>query len=78
VHEGLVLATHFEGVAKVMVALGVGLPLDRHHSAAVGCGLCVGLGLLTRLGAMALGLFCLATATLFHTNFANQNELLHF
>ena len=27
---------------------------------------------------MALGLFCLATATLFHTNFANQNKLLHF
>ena len=25
-----------------------------------------------------LGLFCLATATLFHANFANRNELLHF
>ncbi|RVB82165.1 DoxX family protein, partial [Mesorhizobium sp. M7A.F.Ca.AU.002.04.1.1] len=32
---------------------------------------------LTRLGAVALGLFCLATAALFHTNFASQNELLH-
>ena len=31
-----------------------------------------------RLGAAALGLFCLATAILFHTNFANRNELLHF
>ena len=26
----------------------------------------------------ALGLFCLATAILFHTNFASRNELLHF
>jgi putative oxidoreductase len=25
-----------------------------------------------------LGFFCLATALLFHTNFASQNELLHF
>ena len=25
-----------------------------------------------------MGLFCLATAILFHTNFANRNELLHF
>jgi putative oxidoreductase len=31
-----------------------------------------------RLGAAALGLFCLATAILFHNNFANRIELLHF
>ena len=28
--------------------------------------------------ALALGLFCLATAMLFHTNFAIRNELLYF
>ena len=44
----------------------------------IAAGLYVSLGLLTRLGAVALGLFCLATAVLFHTNFASQNELLHF
>ncbi|MGO7815615.1 hypothetical protein ACC674_39605, partial [Rhizobium ruizarguesonis] len=33
---------------------------------------------LTRLGALALALCCLATALLLHTNFASQNELLHF
>jgi putative oxidoreductase len=27
---------------------------------------------------VALSLFCLATAFLFHTNFAVRNELLHF
>lgn len=36
------------------------------------------LGVLARLGAVALGLFCLMTASLFHTDFASQNELLHF
>ena len=41
-------------------------------------GLSVAAGLLSRLGSVALGLFCLATAFLFHTNFASQNELLHF
>jgi len=79
VHEGLELATHFEGSAKAMAALGVSLPLLAATIALqLGAGLSVGLGLLTRLGAVALGLFCLATAALFHTNFASQNELLHF
>ncbi|WP_095091243.1 DoxX family protein [Mesorhizobium sophorae] len=78
-HEGLTLATHFDGAAKAMAALGVSLPLFVATVALqLGAGLSVGLGLLTRLGAIGLGLFCLATATLFHTNFANQNELLHF
>jgi putative oxidoreductase len=79
VHEGVVLATHFDGGAKAMAALGVGMPLLVATIALqLAAGLSVGLGLLTRLGAVLLGLFCLATAALFHTNFANQNELLHF
>lgn len=79
VHEGLVLATHFDGAAKAMAALGVGVPLlVATIVLQLAAGLSVGLGLLTRLGAALLGLFCLATAALFHTNFANQNELLHF
>ncbi|TGS85478.1 DoxX family protein, partial [bacterium M00.F.Ca.ET.177.01.1.1] len=44
----------------------------------LGAGLSVAVGILTRLGAIGLGLFCLTTASLFHTNFASQNELLHF
>ncbi|ANM06001.1 DoxX family protein [Rhizobium phaseoli] len=44
----------------------------------IGAGLCVATGFLSRLGALALALFCLATAFLFHTNLASQNELLHF
>ncbi|TIT33345.1 MAG: DoxX family protein [Mesorhizobium sp.] len=78
-HEGATLASHFEGAAKAMAALGVGLPLFIATVALqLGAGLSVATGLLTRLGAIGLGLFCLATAMLFHTNFASQNELLHF
>ena len=79
VHEGAVLLLHFDATVKTMAALGIGLPLVLATIALqLGAGLSIGLGLLTRLGAIGLGLFCLATATLFHTNFANHNELLHF
>jgi putative oxidoreductase len=79
VHEGLQLATHFEGAQKAMAALGVGTPLLLATIALqLGAGLSVALGVLARLGALGLGLFCLMTAGLFHSNFASQNELLHF
>lgn len=78
-HEGVTLATHFDGAAKAMAAQGVGLPLFVTTIALqLGAGLSVATGVLTRLGAIGLGLFCLATATLFHTNFASQTELLNF
>ena len=79
VHEGAALAVDFEGTVKAMATLGIGLPLVVATIALqLGAGLSVGLGLQARIGAVLLGLFCLATAALFHTNFANQNELLHF
>ncbi|NUS18731.1 MAG: DoxX family protein [Mesorhizobium sp.] len=79
VHEGLQLATHFEGAQKAMAALGVGTPLlIATILLQLGAGLSVALGILARLGAIGLGLFCLMTASLFHTNFVSQNELLHF
>lgn len=78
-HEGLTLATHFDAAAKAMAALGISLPLFVATVALqLGAGLSIASGLLTRLGAIGLGLFCLATALLFHTNLASQNELLHF
>lgn len=79
VHEGGTLALHFGATVRAMATLGIGLPLTIATVALqLGAGLAVALGLSTRLGAGALGLFCLATAALFHTNFAIQNELLHF
>ncbi|MGH6641081.1 MAG: DoxX family protein, partial [Bradyrhizobium sp.] len=40
-------------------------------------GVSIAAGWYARCGALALGLFCLATAVLFHSNFAIRNELLH-
>jgi putative oxidoreductase len=79
VHEGLALTLHFGRIVQTMAQLGISLPLVIAVIALqIGAGLSIGLGFLTRFGGIALGLFCLATATMFHTNFANQNELLHF
>ncbi|WP_054308384.1 DoxX family protein [Mesorhizobium sp. 1M-11] len=79
VHEGFALALNFAGTVNAMAQLGIGAPLVVATIALqIAAGLSVALGLLTRLGAVALGLFCVATAALFHTNFANHNELLHF
>ncbi len=78
-HEGFVLALNFDATVKAMAQQGIGLPIVLAVIALqITAGLSVSLGLLARLGAFALGLFCLATAALFHTNFASQNELLHF
>jgi putative oxidoreductase len=78
-HEGITLLTHFGSTVKAMAAVGIGPPLVVAVIALqLGAGFSVALGFLARLGAAALGLFCLATAMLFHQDFANQNELLHF
>ncbi len=44
----------------------------------VGGGLCFLLGYRTRLVSILIALFTLATALSFHTNFADQNTMIHF
>ena len=79
VHEGAFLSTNFDAAAVGMAKLGVpGLALVATIVLQLAAGTAITLGLLTRLGAGALALFCFATAVLFHTNFAIRNELLHF
>jgi putative oxidoreductase len=79
VHEGYMLVTHFGGGAAYMAKQGVTRPLFVMVIALqLGAGLALVVGLLTRLGALGLGLFCLMTAFIFHTNLGDQNELLHF
>ena len=79
VHEGASLATNFDaasaGMAKMGVPAAVLIPTIALQLIA---GLAIAVGWHARLGAAALGLFCVATAILFHNNFANRNELLHF
>lgn len=78
-HEGSSLAANITATVDAFAALGLSAPVALAVIALqIGGGLSVATGLFSRLGAVALGLFCLATAFLFHTNFASQNELLHF
>lgn len=44
----------------------------------VGGGLSLLLGYWTRAGAMALILFMIPTTLIFHTNFGDQNQMIHF
>jgi putative oxidoreductase len=79
VHEGVFLITNFAVASAGMAKSGVPAPA---LAATIGlqlvAGMAIAVGWHARLGAAALGLFCVATAILFHTNFANRNELLHF
>jgi putative oxidoreductase len=78
-HEGLSLAANITGTIETFAALGLSAPVAIAVIVLqIGGGLSVAMGLLSRFGAVALGLFCLATAFLFHTNFESQNEMLHF
>jgi putative oxidoreductase len=78
-HEGITLAIHSDNTVKAMSTAGISAPLVVAVIALQLCaGLSIALGILPRVGAVLLGLFCLSTAMLFHTNFANHNELLHF
>ncbi|MBB3915304.1 DoxX family protein [Rhizobium fabae] len=78
-HEGSTLAADIAATIDTFATLGLSAPVALAVIALqIGAGFSVAVGFLSRLGALALGLFCLATAFLFHTNFASQNELLHF
>lgn len=79
VHEGVSLATNFDAAAVGMAKIGVSrYLLVATVALQLIAGTAIAAGWYARAGAAALGLFCLATAILFHTNFANRNELLHF
>jgi putative oxidoreductase len=78
-HEGVYLTMNFGNAAAGMAKLGVpGPALVAVIALQLLAGLAVAAGWNARCGAAALGLFCLATAVLFHTHFAIRNELLHF
>jgi putative oxidoreductase len=77
-----------EGVAKLQAyglatryaeAFGVpALLLPGAIAVELGCGLLVLLGWHTRLAALALAVFCVAIAVIFHTKFGDRNQALHF
>src|SRR5262245_1475163 len=79
VHEGVFLVANFAAASTSMAEVGVPAPaLIATIALQLGAGIAIAVGWHARPGAAALGLFCLATAILFHTDFANRDELLHF
>jgi putative oxidoreductase len=78
-HEGAYLVMNFDSASAGMARIGVSTYLlVATIILQLAAGTAIAAGWYSRAGAAALGLFCLATAILFHTNFANRNELLHF
>jgi putative oxidoreductase len=66
---------------EMIGAAGLPLPPLAYAVAVVvelGGGLLLIAGFQTRQVAIALALFCLATAVSFHSNFADQNQMIHF
>jgi putative oxidoreductase len=79
VHEGAFLTINFDLASAGMTKMGVpAFLLIPTIALQLVAGIAIAAGWYARAGAAALGLFCLATAILFHTDLANRNELLHF
>ena len=78
-HEGVFLLANYGASSAAMAKMGApAFALGPVIALQLAAGFSIALGCHTRYGALALGLFCLATAMLFHTNFPIRNELLHF
>jgi putative oxidoreductase len=79
IHEAITLSTGFAAAAAAMSKVGVpAYAMALTIALQLGAGLLLALGWHTRLGALSLALFCLATAFGFHSDFTTRNELLHF
>jgi putative oxidoreductase len=78
-HEGVSLLGNYEGAAAYMQKSGVpSLLLPAVIALQLGGGLLIAAGIMTRLTALLFAAFCLLTAILFHWQFADHNQLLHF
>jgi putative oxidoreductase len=74
VHEGVFLVENFDAAKLGVLAFALIATIALQLVA----GIAIAVGWHAQLGATGLGLFCLATAMLFHTNFAIRNEVLQF
>jgi putative oxidoreductase len=79
VAEALSKLSAYGAAARYMTAFGVpGQLLPLVIAVELGGGLLILVGWHTRIAAVALAGFCAAAAVLFHTTFADHNQLLHF
>jgi putative oxidoreductase len=78
-HEAHAKLTGYTGAVAYMEAFGVpGALLPLAIAVELGAGLLILVGFQTRIAALILAAFCVATSLLFHTKFGVRNELLHF
>ena len=78
-HEAWSKLAAYSAAVAYMQAFGVpGQLLPLAIATEMGCGVLILLGYQTRLAALVLAAFCVATAVLFHAKFGVRNELLHF
>ena len=78
-HEAWSKLTGYPAALVYMQAFGVpGLLLPFAIALELGCGVLIVGGYHTRIAALLLAGFCLATAVLFHGRLGDRNQLLHF
>ncbi len=78
-HEAWAKLTAYGAAVSYMEAFGLpGWLLPFAIAVELGGGVMVLAGYYTRPAALALALFCIATAVLFHNKFGVRSELLHF
>lgn len=77
--SGVAKISAYAGTQQYMAAAGVpGFLLPFVIALEVGGGLAILAGVFTRQAAIALALFSVASALLFHANLADQNQFIHF
>jgi len=78
-HEAWSKVSGYAMTLAYMQAFGVpGQLLPLAIAFELGCALLILFGYHTRIAALLLAGFCVTTAVLFHTRFADRNQLLHF
>ena len=78
-HEGFGIIGNYAGAATYMQKSGVpSLLLPAVIALQLGGGMLIATGAMTRFAALLLAGFCVLTAILFHWQFADRNQLLHF
>lgn len=79
IHEGVFLILNFDGAASATSKMGVpNVVFVATIVLQLFAGMAIALGIFTRVGAIALAIFCFLTAFMFHTHFGVRDELLHF
>ena len=71
-----------QGTQEFMISMGMTTATTLFYAAAVaieiGGGFSLLMGFMTRAGALLLALFMIPTTLIFHSNFADPNQMIHF